>query len=247
MYFPTTLVTPLILASLADASPLTSRQSCPNIHVFGARETTAPAGYGSSSTFVNAILNAYPGSTSEAINYPAAGGDSYASSVQQGTQDIANQINAFNQQCPNAKLVVVGYSQVSAICQETHRNASAHEVQGAEIGDNALCGGGDTNQGVTNTSPLISSAASAAIKAVIWAGNPRNSPAESSFHVGSCTAGGVSYPPSTTKADSVSNHEIQFDARPNGFTCPAYSSKIQSYCDASGEYTFLSVSYTHAD
>lgn len=65
-------------------------------------------------------------------------------------------------------------------------------MQGAQIGDNALCGGGDPNQGITSTSPLISSAASAAIKAVIWAGNPRNSPAESSFRVGSCTAGGVS-------------------------------------------------------
>lgn len=120
MYFPTALITPVVLASLAEASPLTSRQSCPNIHVFGARETTAPAGYGSSSTFVNAILNAYPGSTSEAITYPAAGGDSYGSSVQQGTQNIANQINAFNKQCPNAKLVVVGYSQVSVTHQSIY-------------------------------------------------------------------------------------------------------------------------------
>jgi acetylxylan esterase len=64
-------------------------------------------------------------------------------------------------------------------------------VQGAQIGDNALCGGGDPNQGVTYTNPLISSGASNQIKAVIWAGNPRNSPAET-FHYGSCTAGGVS-------------------------------------------------------
>ncbi|KAF2170595.1 carbohydrate esterase family 5 protein [Zasmidium cellare ATCC 36951] len=182
-----------------NAATLNGRQSCPNIHVFGARETTAAAGYGSSSTFVNAILKAYPGSTSEAINYPAAGGDSYASSVQQGTQNIANQINAFNKQCPSAKLVVVGYS------------------QGAQIGDNALCGGGDPNQGVTYTNSLISSSAASAIKAVIWAGNPRNSPAESSFHVGTCTAGG-------------------FDPRPSGFTCPSYQSKIRSYCDALDPY-----------
>ncbi|KAK4496957.1 hypothetical protein PRZ48_011406 [Zasmidium cellare] len=198
MHIPTTLLTPLLLP-LTTASALHPRQSCANIHVFGARETTGPAGYGSSSTFVNAILKAYPGSTSEAITYPAAGGDSYGSSVQQGTQNIANQINAFNKQCPGARLVVVGYS------------------QGAQIGDNALCGGGDPNQGVTYTNSLISSAAAGAIKAVIWAGNPRNSPAESSFHVGTCTAGG-------------------FDPRPNGFTCPAYSSKIRSYCDAPDPY-----------
>lgn len=65
--------TALLLAH-CGASPLAAleqRQSCPNVHVFGARETTAPAGYGTSSVVVNLVLNAYPGSTSEAINYPA--------------------------------------------------------------------------------------------------------------------------------------------------------------------------------
>ena len=96
------------------SAPLEERQACPNIHIFGARETTAPAGYGSAGTFVNEILNAYPGSTAEAVNYPAAGGTNaqYASSVQQGTVDVASQISAFNQKCPNTKLVVIGYSQV---------------------------------------------------------------------------------------------------------------------------------------
>ena len=45
-----TLFPLLALIGSALASPLISleeRQSaCPNIHVFGARETTAPAGYG---------------------------------------------------------------------------------------------------------------------------------------------------------------------------------------------------------
>ena len=65
----------LAVAPAAIASPIQheERQSCPNIHIFGARETTAPAGYGSAGTFVNLILNAYPGSTAEAIVYPAAG------------------------------------------------------------------------------------------------------------------------------------------------------------------------------
>lgn len=69
---------------------------------------------GSAGTFVNLILQAYPGSTAEAIVYPAQGGTNaaYASSVQNGTKSIASQINAFNKKCPNARLVVVGYSQV---------------------------------------------------------------------------------------------------------------------------------------
>ena len=68
----------LLLVGQALASPaqIQERQSCPQIHIFGARETTAPAGYGTASVVVNLVLNAFPGSTAEAINYPACGGQS---------------------------------------------------------------------------------------------------------------------------------------------------------------------------
>lgn len=110
-------------ASPIEAQPLQKRQ-CPPIHVFGARETTVPPGYGSSGTVVNAILAAHSGATSEAISYPACGGQSscggvsYANSVLQGVSAAASAVNSFNSQCPNTILVLVGYSQV-------RRNAAA--------------------------------------------------------------------------------------------------------------------------
>lgn len=99
-----------------DALALPRRASCPGVHVFGARETTASAGYGSAGTVVNLVLGAYAGATAEAISYPACGGQSscgsvsYASSVQQGVAAVASAINAFNAQCPSTELVLVGYS-----------------------------------------------------------------------------------------------------------------------------------------
>ena len=116
-------ITTLALVGSAMASPIASdlplkRASCPDIHVFGARETTASPGYGSSATVVDDILNGYPGSTAEAINYPACGGqstcggDSYSQSVQAGFAAAASAVNSFNSQCPDTQLVLVGYSQV---------------------------------------------------------------------------------------------------------------------------------------
>lgn len=115
----------LLSAFSAHATPLSpqgpnkeGRATCPSIHVFGARETTASAGYGSAGTVVDLILDAYPGATAEAIVYPACGGQascgsvSYASSVQQGTTAAASAVNAFNAECPSTELVLVGYSQV---------------------------------------------------------------------------------------------------------------------------------------
>lgn len=119
------LLTAAIVLSIggAFASPIGElvERACPGIHVFGARETTVAQGYGTSAVVVNLILNAHSGATSEAIVYPACGGQSscgsisYASSVQQGVAAVASQVNAFNTQCPTTQLVLVGYSQVSLL------------------------------------------------------------------------------------------------------------------------------------
>lgn len=68
-----TVVLSLLAGSFAAPFDGIKRQSCPDIHVFGARETTASPGYGSAGTVVDLILNSHPGATAEAIDYPASG------------------------------------------------------------------------------------------------------------------------------------------------------------------------------
>lgn len=59
-------------------------------------------------------------------------------------------------------------------------------VQGAEIFDNALCGGGDPNQGISSTCSI----ANYNVAAAVFMGNPRFR-AGAPYNVGSCSAGGV--------------------------------------------------------
>ncbi|KAF2185173.1 carbohydrate esterase family 5 protein [Zopfia rhizophila CBS 207.26] len=165
----------LSLAGLVAANPveLQERQSCPKVYTFGARETTAPAGYGTAGGLVNQVKSAFPGSGSEAIVYPACGGQSncggvsYENSAQQGTAAVVKAVTDYNKKCPDTQIVLIGYS------------------QGGQIMDNALCGGA----GAT-----LSGAAMNAVKAAIFMGDPHNV-AGLSYNVGTCTAQGFAARP----------------------------------------------------
>ncbi|KAJ4412563.1 hypothetical protein N0V85_003656 [Neurospora sp. IMI 360204] len=185
MKFPTLT---LLLTGLASAGgPLTSRQSCPKVHIFGARETTAPQGYGTSAGLVNSIASAYPGSTKEAIVYPACGGQSscggmsYDNSASQGTSAVVKAVTNLNQRCPDTKIVLVGYS------------------QGGQIMDNALCGGA----GATLTGNALK-----AVKAAIFMGDPHNV-AGLPYNVGTCRAKGFAARPSGFQCSPASPSIIQ--------------------------------------
>ena len=56
--------------------------------------------------------------------------------------------------------------------------------------DDAYCGGGDTNEGLTSTAIPISAAAQKQIAAAIFMGDPRHIPGLS-YNVGTCEASGV--------------------------------------------------------
>lgn len=124
-------------ALIATGSPVDGekfeKRQCPGIHVFGARETTVASGYGSSATVVNLVIAAYPGTTSEAINYPACGGQascggiSYADSAVAGINAVVTAVNNFHNSCPDTQLVLVGYSQVYLSLSLFHNVTDAYK------------------------------------------------------------------------------------------------------------------------
>jgi acetylxylan esterase len=189
-----------VLAGLAHGNPLDieSRQSCPGVYVFGARETTVPPGYGTSQGLVNMVVQAYPGAQSSAISYPACGGQascggiSYDQSAQQGTAAVVSAVNSLNQRCPSTKIVLIGYS------------------QGGQIIDNALCGGA----GATLTGNAL-----AAVKAAIFMGDPHNAPGLP-YNVGTCRAGGFAARPSGFQCTPYSPSLIQsYCDAPDPYCC----------------------------
>jgi acetylxylan esterase len=123
-----TAATALTLAGLAVANPIdvVERQSsCPKVYIFGARETTVSPGYGTAGGLVNQVKAAYSGAGSEAIVYPACGGQascggaSYDSSASQGTAAVVKAVTDYNKKCPSTQIVLIGYSQVRCTFSDT--------------------------------------------------------------------------------------------------------------------------------
>ena len=106
----------LILANALAAKA--QGQSCPEIHIFGARETSVAPGLGSAGKLIDMIVADHAGATSEAIDYPACGGQAscgnveYGASAKQGTEAVTKAVNALSERCPDTKIVMIGYSQV---------------------------------------------------------------------------------------------------------------------------------------
>ena len=111
------------LVSLAITSPQgiqsilrTQDSECTSdIHMIVVRATTEAQGYGALGKIVNETCEQLPGATSEAIDYPANGLNSfteYAESETTGIENTTKAIQAYAQRCPESRIALLGYSQV---------------------------------------------------------------------------------------------------------------------------------------
>lgn len=102
---------PLVLGSPIDNSRQTS--DCDDVHIFLARGTNEDYP-GRQISIVYAICNSTETATCgyEDIVYPAAFTPTYCTSEGLGVLHGTQQIEAYASQCPEAQLVLSGYSQV---------------------------------------------------------------------------------------------------------------------------------------
>lgn len=106
----------LSLAPLALAAPLLeSRQGCPSgVHIIAARGSTEAPGEGKLQELSDDIGAQIPGSTNEAVIYPATLLP-YESSEETGVTDMTQLITNFVAKCPSAQIILTGFSQGAQI------------------------------------------------------------------------------------------------------------------------------------
>lgn len=125
---------PLLLAASSQASTIDVRQDgCKDVHIFLARGNNEPYP-GRQGKLVNAICNGLSSCDYENIKFYNPGNSNYCAAVQEGAANGLSQVTAYNQKCPDSKLVLSGFS------------------QGANVAGDILGGGGGQIFGCTQGS-----------------------------------------------------------------------------------------------
>ena len=102
------------LSSVLGHPTIGSRQTadCDAVHVFLARGTSEDYP-GRQISVVNAVCDGITSCGYEDIQYPASFSPDYCTSVGAGVVNGTSQVTAYATRCPDAQLVLSGYSQVS--------------------------------------------------------------------------------------------------------------------------------------
>lgn len=165
LLLPATAVAQDIILSAAPAA-------CPPVHMIVARASGEPPGEGRIASLATMLKQQIPGSTSEALVYPAK--IPYSGSIPVGVAAMKAAIARYTESCPTGKLVILGYSQGGAVLTDT------------------LCGGGGGDVGPAT--PGVTLEEGKLIKAAVAMGDPRFVPATSYDAGTNKVKGGVCVP-----------------------------------------------------
>jgi acetylxylan esterase len=148
----------------------TSQTTCSDVHLIVDRATGEPPSQGVIGTLATEITTRLPGTTVEWVNYPAVLVP-YDQSTNSGIEMTKSAIQKYADSCPNAKIVLLGYS------------------QGAQVVGDVMCGGG----GAFGLGPFTDPLADQYVKriaAVVQMGDPRFMPGND-WDFGTAVTGGV--------------------------------------------------------
>jgi hypothetical protein len=184
----------IFAATAALATPAlavaASGSGCAQVSIITARASTEAAGEGITGALVTQVVNASNQTVSRAsVSYPASL-NNYANSSLQGINALKSQLTTLVQNCPNTKVVLMGYSQ------------GAHVVLD-------VLGGGQGGSLGTATAPISSSIGSH-VTAVATFGDPRHVTGQA-FDLGTATRNGQ-FPRSSTQLNVLAGYASRIQA-----------------------------------
>ncbi|KAF2435313.1 alpha/beta-hydrolase [Tothia fuscella] len=172
-------------ANIGNVNPTqntSSSTACANVHITVVRASTEQPGQGVIGTLATMISGAIPGSTVEAIDYPALLNPCGLSSSN-GTTTTTGQLQKYVDSCNKASVVLLGYS------------------QGAHVVGDVMCGGGQATSLGPSTPPIAKKYQDKVV-AMIQMGDPRHV-AQASFDVGSSQGNGIFPRPANISCNAI--------------------------------------------
>ncbi|GAA5924674.1 hypothetical protein JCM10213_000412 [Rhodosporidiobolus nylandii] len=210
-----------------SGSSSSSSACATGVHIIVARASTEPAGEGIIGQVATLVKNQVPGSSSEAISYPATLYP-YLSSEAQGVSAMTSAIESYAQRCPDSKIVLMGYSRKLPVVGDSLCGSSGLYSFGSGTGGYSFPSGTYSYGGLSgykskrdaeNTTVekrQLSSNYQDNVVAVVQMGDPTFVPGKS-YDVGTSPSAGIFPRGSTSCFDQI-------------------ASKIQSYCDLGDEF-----------
>jgi hypothetical protein len=118
----------LTVAVLAFASGFHSvlAQNCSSVHIIVARASTEPPGTGIIGLVAKQVQSQVSGVDIASVDYPATL-DNYVNSQTAGVTAMTNMVTDYATKCPNSKMVLMGYSQVS-ICTSASKPCTGQDT-----------------------------------------------------------------------------------------------------------------------
>jgi acetylxylan esterase len=223
------LVTPLVFGACLAGEPDPATDTadpqitaCADVAIITARASTEAAGEGITGALVTQIINSSNQNVSRAsVSYPATL-NNYNSSSLQGINALKTQLTNEVTNCPNEKIVLLGYS------------------QGAHVVLDVLGGGQGGSLGTAT--PPIASNISSHVTAVATFGDPRHVPNQA-FDLGSSNRNGR-FPRSATQLQVLSGFASRIHAWcdandtfcDNGFSTQVHLTYLNRYQNAAASF-----------
>lgn len=145
--------TATVLTVAIGAANAQSLQCAQGVHIIAARGTGEKEGPGVSGELADRVIDRIRGSEVDGLDYPATLTDpDYLSSAKDGAEELREVVRQYAEDCPDTKIVVIGYS------------------QGAQVATNTFCGGG--GDGFGNEDALPENLVEDHVSAIILFGDP---------------------------------------------------------------------------